>query len=310
MTAGVTKPGSCGGLVTPPESKNGKSVPSEGVSAKKNIHIEVRAPFAVAKPVPMLDPVMVSGDANTNRPETTPTPGPAPPPPADTEETATQPNRDTDDATNKFDNSYNEFLKAQRKETEAVSFQPRTSSSHCVRVLTFLFVFVPDQAMARLNLTHVKFTMIANTDAVIASASANPMTVGYAKTKAVVERKFFDIIAKESVLSILSHYDFDFERVFYRQLNGDKTERKKLTLNNCILHRKDRKFRQPNSVTVELKMLFARFKEHVIMLLLSTDFWFKGSFSSYLQLVWNEKNEQDAMFGNWPTRQNVMPEDY
>jgi hypothetical protein len=93
--------------------------------------------------------------------------------------------------------------------------------------------------------------------------SASPTTIGYAKTKAGVERKFFDIIAKESVLLILSHYDFDFGRVFYRQLNGDKTERKKLALNNCIrfyvlnvLHRKDGKLRQPNSFTVELKMLF------------------------------------------------------
>jgi hypothetical protein len=95
------------------------------------------------------------------------------------------------------------------------------------------------------------------------SSLANPTTVAYTNTKTGIERKFFHIIAKESVLSIFLHYDFDFERVFYRQLNGDKTERKKRVLNNCVrfyvlnvLHRQDGKLRQPNLVTTELKMLF------------------------------------------------------
>jgi hypothetical protein len=95
---------------------------SEGVSsAKKRIHIEVKASFAVAEPVPsLLGPIVVAGNTQTNHPEITPTapsPAPAPPPPADKEETATQPNGDADDAIHEFDDSYNEFLKAQRKET-------------------------------------------------------------------------------------------------------------------------------------------------------------------------------------------------
>jgi hypothetical protein len=116
---------------------------NEETTTKKRVHIEDRPPFMVAEPVPMLDPVVVTGD----RPKTTPTApslAPAPPPPADKEETATQPNEDTDHhAIDEFDDSYNSFLEAQRKETEAVSFLPRTFSSCCMR--TYLVsVFVPD----------------------------------------------------------------------------------------------------------------------------------------------------------------------
>jgi hypothetical protein len=168
-----------------------------------------------------------------------------------------------------------------------------------------------------MNSTLVVFISIEDRAAVV-SLLANPMTVAYTKTtKTGIESKFFDIIAKESVLLILSHYDFDFERAFYRQLNGDKTERKKRVLNDCVrfyvlnvLHRQDGELRQPNSVMTELKMLFARFKEHGIMFSLSTEFRFKGSFSSYLQLVWHKEHEKDTTFGNGPTRQNAMPEDY
>jgi hypothetical protein len=144
--------------------------------------------------------------------------------------------------------------------------------------------------------------------------------MAYTKTKSRVERKFFDIIAKEGVLSILSHYDFDFtlNECFIVNLTGDKTEQKKLALNNCVrfyllnvLRHKDGRLRQPNSVIVELKILIARFKEHGIMFSLATDFWFKGSFSSYLRLVWNqEHHELDATFGNRPTPQHAMSEGY
>jgi hypothetical protein len=104
----------------------------------KRVHIKDRPPFVVTKPVSMLDPVAVASDAETNQPKTTPTgpPASAPPPPTGTE-TTTQP------STDEFDNSYNTFLEAQRKETEAVSFPPRTFAHchHVVYVLT-LSVFV------------------------------------------------------------------------------------------------------------------------------------------------------------------------